>query len=224
MHSLALGIMGNTLPITNPPKPTSSRAVILMELDCVRTFLRDPWRRPVGKLQIIGSTDEVPSALDGVIPVENYRAMLTSLADQAAKFKGGRIHIGAVIFQAGLFIVIFLGLILSLYIDSYSFFNPIIFGILGTLELGVLSQSGRVFQREEKQLKKELLDLFRPWRQQYSVVAKIRKTKGQIAEDKDKTSSTFYCLVLEKMRPDDDADTVSISTFTDVESEIDSEV
>ena len=79
--------MGNSLPISSPPKPSPSRAVIFMEPQCVRSYFREPWRRPVGKLQIIGSTDEVPPALDGVVPEDEYREMMSSVADQAASYR-----------------------------------------------------------------------------------------------------------------------------------------
>ena len=74
-------------------------------------------------------------------------------------------------------------------------------------------------------MKKELLELFVNWRQEYGIIAKIRKTRGHVIEDEnreDKKASTCYCLVLEKMGPDDEIDTVSMSTFTDMESEIES--
>lgn len=212
--------MGNSLPISSPPKPSPSRAVIFMEPQCVRSYFREPWRRPVGKLQIIGSTDEVPPALDGVVPVDEYREMMISVADQAASYRGGLIHIGVAIFQGCLFLVIFLGFILSRYMNGRTFLNPITLGVLGTLQFGVLSQSGRFFQQEENTLKKELLELFVNWRQEYGIIAKMRKTKIE----KNKKSSTCYCLVLEKMGPADEIDTVNMSAFTDMESEIESQV
>ena len=80
--------MGNTLPISTPPKPSSTRAVIFMEPQCIRSYLREPWRRPAGELQIIGSTDELPCALDGVVPLDVYKDMLSSVADRIANFRG----------------------------------------------------------------------------------------------------------------------------------------
>lgn len=129
--------------------------------------------------------------------------------------------------------VIVIGFFLSRYLVSngrLTFFNPITLVVLGSLELGVLSQCGRFFQREESTLKKDLLDLFHPWRQEYGVIAKVRKTRGQIAdiarEGEKKRSSNYYCLVLEKRGPDDDIDTVGLSTseITDIESDVESQV
>eukprot|EP00581_Thalassiosira_minuscula_P007479 CAMPEP_0183710540 /NCGR_PEP_ID=MMETSP0737-20130205/6250_1 /TAXON_ID=385413 /ORGANISM="Thalassiosira miniscula, Strain CCMP1093" /LENGTH=220 /DNA_ID=CAMNT_0025938833 /DNA_START=47 /DNA_END=709 /DNA_ORIENTATION=+ len=220
--------MGNTLPITSPPKPSSSRAVIFMVPRGIRSYLKEPWRRPVGLLRIIGSTDEIPPALDGVVPIEEYKEKINAVADRASNYKGGTIHIGVAMFQACLFAVILLGFFLTRYMrNGKPFFNPITLGVLGTLEFGVLSQSGRILQREEIALTKELLELFRPWREQYGIMAKMRKTRGHNieVENKEDQKSTCYCLVLEKMGPDDDLDTVSLSSsFTDIESEFDSEV
>lgn len=212
--------MGNALPVTLPPKPSSSRAVIFMESECIRTYLRGGCRRPIPRLQVIGSTDGVPPALDGAVPAEEYLAMASALADRAARFRGGRIQIAVVIFQACLLMGLLLWLLLSRCVGcGWSFFNPITLGIFGALEVGVLSQSGRYFQREEKKLKTELLELCLSWRREYGIIAKVRKTRGQVLVDGEKKVSTYYCLVLEKMGPNDDADTVSVSTFADVGSE-----
>merc|ERR1719464_959723 len=153
-----------------------------MEPECVRTYLREPWRRPVGQLRVIGADDpdDVPPALDGAVPAGEYRAMRRSLADRAARFRGGRIHIGVVIFQASLCIAIVIGVILTVYVEDCSFFNPISLGVLGTLEAVVLFQAARLFQREERELQRGLQELFRPWQRAYNIVAKVRKTRGRI--------------------------------------------
>ncbi|KAL7542841.1 hypothetical protein ACHAXR_012150 [Thalassiosira sp. AJA248-18] len=214
--------MGNTLPITSPPKPSSTRHVIFMEPQCVRSYLREPWRRPVGELRMLESTNDLPPALDGVVPLDDYRDMMSSVADHVANFRGGRVHIGVGLFQACMLLGIVLGFFLSRYILGKNFFNPITLGVLLVLEFGVLSQAGRLFQREENALTKALLELLHPWQQQYGIIAKMRKTGGPIGEGK--KSAIYYCLVLEKMQPDNDTDTVSLSTCTDMESDIESEV
>lgn len=170
---------------------------------------------------MIGSTDELPPALDGVVPLDDYREILSSVADRAADYRGGPVQILVAMFQACLFLVIMLGFLFSKYMNR-SFFNPITILVLGTLELGVLAQSARFLKREETRLIMELLKLLHPWRQEYGIIAKVRKTKGQITEGK--KSSTHYCLVLEKMGPDRDIDTASVSTFTQMESDIESQV
>mmetsp|Transcript_11375 Transcript_11375/g.20536 ORF Transcript_11375/g.20536 Transcript_11375/m.20536 type:complete len:223 (-) Transcript_11375:248-916(-) len=222
--------MGNTLPISVPPKPSPSRAVIFMKQQCIQSYLQEPWRKPAGKLEIIGSIEEVPFALDGLVPVEEYREMASLVAVQAATYRGGRIHLIATLFYMCLFIVLIFGFVSSLYTDVTIFLNPVTLGILGTLVLVVNYRSGRFFQQEENTLNKKLLEILHPWRQEYSIVAKLRKTRGQIGGSVDgrdsegKISSVYYCLVLEKRGPEDDIDTISLSTFTDMESEIDSQV
>ena len=80
--------MGNSLPITSPPSPSPSRAVILLEPQCIRSYLREPWRRPVGELQVVGSAEELPPALDGVVPIEVYREMMKTLIERASNYRG----------------------------------------------------------------------------------------------------------------------------------------
>lgn len=194
-----------------------------MEPQCLRSHLKEPWRRPIGKLQIIGSTDELPPALDGVVELDAYRDMIGSVAEKAAKYRGGLIHIAVAIFQAFLFVVIMLGFFVSKLFMQRPFFNPITLGVLGTLEFGVLLQSARSFQMEEHTLTKDLLEIFHPWRD-YGVFAKVRKTRGQCRDGEGKKSSIFYCLVLEKRGPEDgDIDTASLSSFTEIESDIESQ-
>ena len=81
--------MGNTLPITAPPKPSDRRAVIFMEAQGIRSYLKEPWRvKPIGKLQIVGSTDVLPQALDGVVPLDEYIEMMSSVGERAANYRG----------------------------------------------------------------------------------------------------------------------------------------
>ena len=80
--------MGNTLPISSPPKPSASRAVIFMEPQCLRSYLREPWRRPVGLLQVVGTADELPPALDGVVELDVYQEMVKSVAAKAGNYRG----------------------------------------------------------------------------------------------------------------------------------------
>lgn len=180
----------------------------------------------MGELQVVGSAEELPPALDGVVPIEVYREMMKTLIERASNYRGGMIQIALALFQACLFLVIMLGFFLSRYLNGISFFNPITLVVLGTMEFAVLSVSGRFFQREELKLKKELLDLVHPWRQEYGIIAKMRKFRGQIREEQvgKRSNTLYYCLVLEKRGPTDDIDTVSPSSLTDTESAIESEV
>lgn len=81
--------MGNTLPICEPPAPSASRAVIIMVPQSFRTYLKEPWRRPVGKLQVVGTRDELPPALDGVVPNETYNEIMTCVVDRVSNYRGG---------------------------------------------------------------------------------------------------------------------------------------
>jgi hypothetical protein len=100
--------------------------------------------------------------------------------------------------------------------------QPITIAVLGTLEFGVLSQSTRLFQREECKLVEALIELFQPFRER-RVKAKMLKVHGHI--DDTKKSTTCYCLVIEKLGPDTGLDdTMSLSTFADFNSEISDEV
>ena len=81
--------MGNTLPITSPPKPSDRRAVIFMEAQGIRSYVKEPWRvKPIGLLQIVGSTDVLPQALDDVVPLDEYLEMMNSVSERAANYKG----------------------------------------------------------------------------------------------------------------------------------------
>ena len=130
------------------------------------------------------------------------------------------IHIAVALFQTCLILAVLLGYFFSQYkhdVGDGAFLNPVTLAVIGALELGVLFLSARYFQREELDLKRDLLELIHPWRGRYGVMARLRKTRGNIGEGK--RSSTYYCLVLERMGPDDDLDTASLSTFADIESD-----
>ena len=137
------------------------------------------------------------------------------------------IQIGLALFQSCMFTAIVLGFFLSKYMNGKTFFNPITLIVLTTLEFLVLSQSSRLLKREENTLVKDLLELLHPWRDEYGIIAKMRKTRGQFQlgnrEGKQK-SSLYYCLLLEKIGPDTDMDTVSLSNITEIESDAESQV
>jgi len=195
-----------------------------MEPQGIRNYLSQPWKRPIGRLQRVGSsTDDLPVMLDGVVTLTEFRAMLESLDERTAHYKGGLIAIGVALFQTCLLTVLILGFVLSRFnvMQKQSFFNPITVGVLGTLEFGILSQSARFFQQEERNLCKELLELFRPWRAEYSIIAKMRRVRGKIAHGKG--TSTYYCLVLEKITDQDDTDTMSVSTYMESVPECDTD-
>lgn len=84
--------MGNTLPISATPTPSPSRAVIIMVPQSFRTYLKEPWRRPVGKLQLVGTRDELPPALNGVVSIETYIEMMSSVDSRASNYRGGTLY------------------------------------------------------------------------------------------------------------------------------------
>ena len=81
--------MGNTLPITSPPRQSPTRVAIFMEPQGIRNYLSQPWKRPIGRLQRVGSpTDDLPVMLDGVVTLTEFQAMLESLDERTAHYKG----------------------------------------------------------------------------------------------------------------------------------------
>lgn len=99
-------------------------------------------------------------------------------------------------------------------------FSPITLSVLISIELVVILYSAFFFQREEKRLVSELLELLQPWKESYGIVAKVRKARGKLEENGE--STTFYCLVLEKrgFATNNSADTASLSwTQTNSEDE-----
>ena len=158
--------------------------------------------------------------------IAQYFAEICSRVMLLLSVTGGVITIGVAMFQACLVLVLLFGFFFSKYVipGGKTFFNPITLCVLATLEFGVISQSGRFFQREELALRKELLELLRPWRAEYGIVCKMRKARGEIRIEDEKRSSTYYCLILEKMPPNYDLDTASMSTFTEIESMDESDV
>ena len=79
--------MGNTLPITAPPKPSSSRVVIFMRAEGVYAYLNKPWN-PIGRLQLLNATEELPAALDDVVTLDEYRDMISSVDERASNYRG----------------------------------------------------------------------------------------------------------------------------------------
>jgi len=143
--------MGNTLPITAPPKPSASRAVIFMKAEGVLQYLNKPWN-PIGRLQLLNATEELPNALDGIVTLDEYKDMISSVDERASNYIGmyckeytskkkyyayvscilspyigGRIAIGVAMFQACLLVVLIIGFILSRFaphmLGGRSFFN-----------------------------------------------------------------------------------------------------
>jgi hypothetical protein len=122
-------------------------------------------------------------------------------------------------------IIVLLG-ILGFAMESHLSINmellgPLIIGVAGLAEVVLLSGSGRLYQKEEAVLKANLMEVFYSWRNDYGIVAKMRKSRGHINNAK---SSTYYCVMLEKICEGVDVDTASLSSFqstTDIESEFD---
>lgn len=110
---------------------------------------------------------------------------------------------------------------MSKYVVSFPFFHPITLCVMGTFEMLVLAGTGRMLHREESRLVSDLLALLHPWRDEYGVVAKMRKSRGKFSRrDGEKEKSTMcYCIVLEKITPGHDLGTLSLSSITDIESD-----
>ncbi len=127
-------------------------------------------------------------------------------------------------FQVCLLAICVLGFYITRYFISLSFMkSPIFLGVLGVAELGVLLWSGRLMQREEAKLVNDLRQMFRPWKEDYGIFAKVRKSRGSCMIGERSRSSTFYCVVLEKIGPNADYqyDTESLTTtHTDNESDV----
>ena len=79
--------MGNTLPITAPPKPSASRAVIFMKAEGVLQYLNKPWN-PIGRLQLLNATEELPAAFDGIVTIDEYKDMISSVDERASNYRG----------------------------------------------------------------------------------------------------------------------------------------
>jgi hypothetical protein len=123
--------------------------------------------------------------------------------------------------QACLLAWIVIGFLVSKYVLSYPFFSPVALCVLGTFELLVLSGTGQLLHRQESKLISDLLALLHPWRDEYGIVAKMRKSRGKftIGDSGKEKSITCYCIVLEKITPGLDIGTVSLTSFTDIESD-----
>ena len=83
--------------------------------------------------------------------------------------------------------------------------------VLFSMEIVVIVYAAFFFQREEKRLVSELLELLQPWKENYDIVAKVRKARGKFEEGGE--SATFYCLVLDKrgVGTNNSANTASLS-------------
>jgi hypothetical protein len=129
-------------------------------------------------------------------------------------------------FQACLLAFVVLAFFLSRYTSRFPFFNPVTLCIIGVFEVIVLSGSGHVLRREESKLVADLLALLYPWRDEYGVVAKVRKSRGRCGTHSNTVndkSVVYYCILLEKILLGTDVDTVSVSSHTDLESDAECE-
>eukprot|EP00956_Cyclotella_meneghiniana_P038886 scaffold161696_cov70-Cyclotella_meneghiniana.AAC.2 len=85
----------------------------------------------------------------------------------------------------------------------------------------VLTGTGHMRHREESKLVSDLLAILHPWRSEYGIVAKLRKSRGKfiIGDNSQEKSVSCYCILLEKITPGYDLGTLSLSSFTDIESD-----
>lgn len=116
---------------------------------------------------------------------------------------------------------IIFGFIVSKYVLPFPFFDSMNIIIMGALELLVLSSTGHMRHKEESKLVSDLLAILHPWRSEYGIIAKLRKSRGKfiIGDSLQEKSVTCYCILLEKITPGYDLGTRSLSTFTDIESD-----
>ena len=123
--------------------------------------------------------------------------------------------------QALLLAWIVIGFLVSKYVIYFPFFSPVSLAVLGSFELLVLSGAGRLQNREESRLISDVLALLHPMRDDYGIIAKMRKSRGKFVVDESghEKSITCYCIVLEKITPGLDIGTISLSSFTDIESD-----
>ena len=110
---------------------------------------------------------------------------------------------------------------MSKYFLPFPFFNSINIIVMGSLELLVLTGTGHMRHREESKLVSDLLAILHPWRSEYGIVAKLRKSRGKfiIGDNSQEKSVSCYCILLEKITPGYDLGTLSLSSFTDIESD-----
>lgn len=209
------------MPVVPAPKPTVYRAVVCLEPQPVSRYFKKPWLRSNLHLRVVGSVRiSIPVALDGVVPDPVYIETIAAVEQRAKHFRGGPATALLLMFHTVMLITAVLGFFVDKSILGYNFFSPITLSVLISIELVVILYSAFFFQREEKRLVSELLELLQPWKESYGIVAKVRKARGKLEENGE--STTFYCLVLEKrgFATNNSADTASLSwTQTNSEDE-----
>lgn len=201
------GMMWNTLPVTQVPKPTPTRAVMLLEPQPMKKYLAQPHVHPTRRLLFV-SSKEMPAALDGVVPDAVYSEAVTAVETRARTYRGGAAAIILLLSQALLLTLVTVGFVVT-NCTRAEFFNPVTLAILASAELLFLAGYACFNRAEESRLVLELLSLLRPWKERFGVSVKVRKARGKIDGRKD--PSTFYCLVLQK-RSNNGAETASLSS------------
>jgi hypothetical protein len=246
--------MGNTLPITAQPKPSASRAVLLLEQKCVRSYLREPCRQPVGQLQIVGFADELPPALDGVVPFVDYKEMTSFIGTRVSNFKGDtaglhflpthrsyargtpdsyKIRALSLTFsiftggQIAVCVAIFQGLILLSILIGF-IFSKFIMGnrpFLNPVSLGILvTLEFVILMSSGRYFQKEERKLTEGLLSLLHPWREKYEIVAKIRKTKGKNSSTIYCIVLEKLESEHDVDTASMSTCVDIDTDVESQV
>eukprot|EP00956_Cyclotella_meneghiniana_P028427 scaffold65997_cov22-Cyclotella_meneghiniana.AAC.1 len=110
----------------------------------------------LGKLQVEKDGNEtVPSSLDGSVPDCVFKVAMDSISERCRAFR------------------------VSKYFLPFPFFNSINIIVMGSLELLVLTGTGHMRHREESKLVSDLLAILHPWRSEYGIVAKLRKSRGK---------------------------------------------
>eukprot|EP00804_Cyclotella_cryptica_P017407 CCRYP_016642-RB/>CCRYP_016642-RB protein AED:0.03 eAED:0.03 QI:690/1/1/1/0/0.5/2/843/85 len=71
--------MGNTFPITSPPTPSQSRAIVYIEPKGI-----------FGELVLGPQQNSLPLALSGRVPACVYEGAMTCISERLRSFRGGQ--------------------------------------------------------------------------------------------------------------------------------------
>jgi len=58
-----------------------------MKAEGVLQYLNKPWN-PIGRLQLLNATEELPAAFDGIVTIDEYKDMISSVDERASNYRG----------------------------------------------------------------------------------------------------------------------------------------